>query len=534
MITVGCCPFHNSVIFLIMPTSQLTLAAVAAIARDLTSSLASKDRYDRLLTVVRRLIPCDAACLLRLDGEVLVPLASHGLSAQAAQRVYPRHQHPRLDLILRASEPLRFPVDSGLPDPFDHGLAAYPDAVPGIHACLGCLLLDDGEVVGALTADAVLSGAFDELDQQLLSTLGALAGAAMRSAEMMEQLEQLAEHRGQVVRALQRGQRRQGGFIGRSSGAQRTMQAVATVAPSTLPVLITGETGTGKELIARAVHDISPRHGETYLTLNCAALPDSMVESELFGHTAGAFTGSTGSRAGAFEIADQGTLFLDEIGELPLAAQAALLRVLQNGEIQRLGADRPLKVDVRVVAATNRDLQAEVHGGRFRADLYHRLAAFPIAIPPLRERREDIPLLSRHLLDEVRQQLGSPPLHLPDATLSALQQAAWPGNVRELHNVLQRAVLLASQQQLLQNPLEILPEHCLQPTTTTSESFSAASPEAGSTRNLRQRLDDFQRREIQRLLNQHNQQWASVARELGLHRSNLHRLAQRLGLRGTD
>jgi len=511
-----------------------TLAAVAALARDLTSSLAAKDRYERLLTVVRGLIPCDAACLLRLEGDVLVPLASHGLSTTAATQVYPRQEHPRLDLILRATEPLRFPVDSGLPDPFDHGLVDYPDAVPGIHACLGCPLWDDGEVVGALTADAVAVGAFDDLDQQLMATLGALAGAALRSAEMMERMEQLAEHRGQVARALQRAQRNQGGFIGRSPGALRTLQAVAVVAPSTLPVLITGETGTGKELIARAVHDASPRHSETYLTLNCAALPDSMVESELFGHTVGAFTGSTGSRAGAFEIAHEGTLFLDEIGELPLNAQAALLRVLQNGEIQRLGADRPLHVDVRVVAATNRDLAREVAAGRFRADLYHRLAAFPIAIPPLRERSEDIPLLSHRLLDEVRQQLGCPPLHLPVDTLVALQQAPWPGNVRELQNVLQRAVLLARQELPGSSPVEIRREHCQLPPNSPSSRPPEAKRESGHgeavPRNLRQRIDDFQRLEIQRLLLHHHQHWAAVARDLGLHRSNLHRLAQRLGL----
>lgn len=502
-----------------------TLAAVASIAGDLTASLAAEDRYQRFLNVVRRLIPCDAACLLRLEGQDLEPLASHGLSPAAANRRYRRGEHPRLEHILTSAEPVRFPVDSDLPDPFDHGLIAYPEAVPGIHACLGCRLVDDGEVVGALTADAVQPGAFDHLDPHVLALLGALAGAALRLAGLMDRLERHAARKDLVAHALQRVQR-QHGFIGRSPGALRVLQAVAMVAPTPVPVLITGETGTGKELVARAVHDASPRHQETFLALNCAALPDSMVESELFGHTAGAFTGAHGQRAGAFEVADQGTLFLDEIGELPLGAQASLLRALQNGEVQRLGADRSLRVDVRVIAATNRDLPAEIAAGRFRADLYHRLAAFPIAIPPLRERGEDIPLLVHYLGDELRQRLGAPPFHVDGEALALLQQVRWEGNVRELENVIQRALLTAMSEQPLADRLRIAPRHCQLPVAAVAPGPVRSA--GGGT--LRQRLDEASRREILDARQRHGGNWAAVARELGLHRSNLHRLIRRLGL----
>ena len=341
------------------------LEALLEIARDLTASLAGTDRYARLLEAVTRAIPCDAACLLRLQGDDLVPVAARGLVEEALVRRFPRRDHPRLDLILQSAEPVRFATDSPLADPFDGLLQADARALERVHACLGCRLMEGAQVVGALTADALDPHAFDRLDPWVLVTLGALAGAAMRTTGLIEALERTAERRGQVARELQRsaGLSSGGQFLGASAATRRLLDEIHLVARSDLAVLITGETGVGKELVARQIHDASPRRDEALIQVNCAALPESIAESELFGHVAGAFTGATRDRAGKFEIADGGTLFLDEIGELPLGLQPKLLRAIEQGEIQRVGSDRALRVDVRILAATNRNLEAEVAAG---------------------------------------------------------------------------------------------------------------------------------------------------------------------------
>jgi len=599
------------------------LQALLEIARDLTASLAAIDRYDRLLETVRRVIPADAACLLRLDGEDLVPLASHGLTEEARVRRYRRKNHPRLDLILRSPGPVRFPPDSDLPDPFDGMLASDPGALRHIHACLGCPLVEGGEVVGALTADALEPHAFDHLDERFLAALGALAAAAVRTTTLIERLEQTAARRGAVARELQQAaaQMSGGDILGQSAAVQRLLAHIELVARSDLPVLITGETGVGKELVARAIHSGSPRRDEALIHVNCAALPESIAESELFGHVAGAFTGAIRDRAGKFEIADGGTLFLDEVGELPLSLQPKLLRALQEGEIQRVGSDQGHRVDVRVVAATNRDLLREVEAGRFRTDLYHRLAVYPIRVPALRERREDIPLLAAYFLDVARRRLGLGPLRLTEEAKHRLREEPWPGNVRELENVISRAVLRAAGQEAArtaaqpaagnaglpgeggrgragdgergvpdgdasgrpdtgerarpadreerrgagserQAPLRIGVELLdLAGGQSGRESGSAedagagfgaaaggtAGTRAGATSGaeaaagatypdplevgpLRRRLEEFQRRAILASVARHRGNWAAAARELGLHRSNLHHLARRLGL----
>ena len=375
------------------------LEVLLEIVGDLTASLGARDRYERFLSAVRRLVPYDAACLLRLQGDDLVPLAGHGLVPAALERPYPRSRHPRLEAILRSEAPLLFPNDSPLPDPFDGLLVADPHALDRIHACLGCPLTADGEVVGALTADALDPEAFGGLDGRLLATLGALAGAALRTASLIEALERKAERGTRVARELQRSADETSGaaILGTSAAVAALLSEIAVVAASDLPVLVTGETGVGKELVARHVHSGSRRRDEALIHVNCAALPESIAESELFGHVQGAFTGAVRDRAGKFEVADGGSLFLDEVGELPLSLQPKLLRALQQGEIQRIGSDRPHRVDVRVIAATNRDLAAEVTRGRFRADLYHRLAVYPIRVPALRERREGNPVPPPHL-----------------------------------------------------------------------------------------------------------------------------------------
>jgi transcriptional regulator with GAF, ATPase, and Fis domain len=232
-------------------------------------------------------------------------------------------------------------------------------------------------------------------------------------------------------------------IIGRSDALNRVLHQVHLVAPTSSTVLVSGETGTGKELIARAIHQRSHRRKALFVAVNCAALPNTLVESELFGHEKGAFTGAIARRVGRFEQADGGTLFLDEVGELPLETQAKMLRVLQSGEFERVGGGRVLKSNVRVIAASNRDLEQAVHEGRFRSDLYHRLAIFPIKLPPLRDRREDIPILAAYLVARKARQLGRKIDRISNAILDRLAAYDWPGNVRELENVLERAIILS-------------------------------------------------------------------------------------------
>jgi len=249
-----------------------------------------------------------------------------------------------------------------------------------------------------------------------------------------------------------RNQRRFEQVIGKSPALEAVLEQVERVAPTDSTVLIQGETGTGKELIARAIHNISSRCGRSFAKLNCAAIPLDLLESELFGHEKGAFTGAIAQKIGRFELADKGTLFLDEVGDIPLALQPKLLRVLQEQEFERLGSTRTHQVDVRLVAATNHDLTEMVKRSEFRSDLYYRLNVFPILLPPLRARREDIPALVTHFVEIFGRRMGKQIEHIPPKTMSALSSYQWPGNIRELQNLIERAVIL-SNDGVLPNPL---------------------------------------------------------------------------------
>jgi formate hydrogenlyase transcriptional activator len=256
--------------------------------------------------------------------------------------------------------------------------------------------------------------------------------------------------------------------IGNSPALELVLEQVERVASTDSTVLIQGETGTGKELIARAIHNISARYGRSFVKLNCAAIPLDLLESELFGHEKGAFTGAIAQKVGRFEMADKGTLFLDEVGDIPLALQPKLLRVLQEQEFERLGSTRTHQVDVRLVAATNRDLMNMVKRGEFRIDLYYRLNVFPVTLPPLRERREDIPDLVAHFVDIYSRRMDKQIDEIPAETLSALRSYPWPGNIRELQNIIERAVIL-SNDGVLPNPLpKAEAQDAIMPPTTTT------------------------------------------------------------------
>src|SRR5246127_1842520 len=242
-------------------------------------------------------------------------------------------------------------------------------------------------------------------------------------------------------------------IIGNSSALEAVLEQVERVAPTDSTVLIQGETGTGKELIAHAIHNLSLRSGRALVRVNCAAIPLDLLESELFGHERGAFTGAIAQKVGRFELADKGTLFLDEVGDIPAALQPKLLRVLQEQEFERLGSTRTHKVDVRLVAATHRDLTDMVRRGEFRSDLYFRLNVFPVLLPPLRERREDIPELVMHFVEKIGRRVGKKIERIPPTTMLALTSYEWPGNIRELQNLIERAVILAKDG-VLPNPLQ--------------------------------------------------------------------------------
>ena len=254
-------------------------------------------------------------------------------------------------------------------------------------------------------------------------------------------------------------------IIGRGQGIKRVLHQVEQVAPANCPVLVSGETGTGKELIAQEIHRLSGRKDRVMVLVNCAALPSALVESELFGRERGAYTGALTAQVGRFEIANGSTIFLDEVGELSMEVQAKLLRVLQQGEFQRLGSPKTHKVDVRIIAATNRDLAEEVRKGRFREDLYYRLRVFPIEIPPLRERLEDIPLLVFAFMEEFTTRMGKKISNIPRKAMEALQRHSWPGNIRELRNVIEHIVIVSSGETLKVSFLGDSPSRDAQPVT---------------------------------------------------------------------
>ena len=305
---------------------------------------------------------------------------------------------------------------------------------------------------------------------------------------------------------------------------RRVMAQIERVAASESRVCIYGETGTGKELVARTLHEKSHRAGGPFVTLNCAAVPAELIESELFGHEKGSFTGAAQRHTGKFEQAHRGTLFLDEIGDMPAAMQAKLLRVLEEGEVERVGGDKPTAVDVRVVVATHRNLEQLVEAGTFRRDLYHRVVVFPVELPPLRRRCEDLPALVEHFARQVCAQNGWKPIPFTRSAIDALKEYPWPGNIRELRNVVERLLLLADSEIDREAVALALPAlRSVQPSI-------ASEPGAGLAGPLAQRVQEFERATVLAELERNHRNVSQTARALGLERSHLYKKCQQLGI----
>ena len=310
-----------------------------------------------------------------------------------------------------------------------------------------------------------------------------------------------------------------------SAVMREVMAQVEHVAASETRVCIRGETGTGKELIARTLHEKSPRRNGPFISLNCAAIPAELMESELFGHEKGSFTGAAVRHVGKFEHAHGGTLFLDEIGDMPLTMQAKLLRVLEEGEIERVGGDKPFAVEVRVVVATHRNLEEQVRQGTFREDLYHRVFVFPIVLPPLRERREDIRVLAEHFVRQLADQNNWKPKNISVEAMVALEGYAWPGNVRELRNVIERVLLLSPADMV--EPATV--ERAL-PRAVAGNSHALAATGALAIGSLAQRVEAFERETLLAELKRHRHHMTNTAKALGLERSHLYKKCQQLGI----
>src|SRR5579859_2692115 len=366
---------------------------------------------------------------------------------------------------------------------------------------IGCIYLDSTSVVNR----------FNEDHLQLMVAVAGISAVALDNARRVQWLEQENQRLTTEVRQEQ-------SLVGEGARMNEVFQFIGRVAPTEATVLLEGESGTGKELAARALHRNSHRSGKPFVAINCAAIPETLLESDLFGHERGAFTGAASQKKGRLEVADGGVVFLDEIGELALGLQVKLLRVLQEREFERVGGTQPIKIDVRVIAATNRDLAEAVRKGEFRQDLYYRLAVMRLTMPPLRERREDIPMLTRHFLQKNAKRCKVKPRPVTREAMSALVNYEWPGNVRELENAVERALVMGSSEMVL---LEDLPESLIE----------QAMPEEMEEGRYHAHVKEVKRQLILDAVQQTGGNYVEAAGILGVHPNYLHRLIRNLGLK---
>jgi DNA-binding NtrC family response regulator len=373
------------------------------------------------------------------------------------------------------------------------------------------VVMMSGQADIAMAVQATRLGALDFLEKPISTE------KLLLTVENALKLQRLESENRQLKQRLGKHE-----IVWQGSAMKKVMAQLERVAASETRICILGETGTGKELVARTIHERSSRADGAFITLNCAAVPAELIESELFGHEKGSFTGAAGRHIGKFEQAGHGTIFLDEIGDMPLAMQAKLLRVLEEGEVERIGGDKPVSVNVRVVVATHRDLGARVREDKFRQDLFHRIYVFPLVLPPLRERREDIPPLVAHFAAQVCAQNGWKPVPFSAEAMETLQSHTWPGNVRELRNMVERLMLLATDGQVDRATVEIAIPAGVTTGTGMSSTFSSGP--------LSQRVDVFERESILAELKRSRSNMSLAAKSLGLERSHLYKKAEQLGI----
>jgi len=487
--------------------AERDLAALVQASEDLHALPGTEPLAHRLLELVFAVAPAGRAALLLLDRE------------GEPEAVFARDQRGRSAPFPVSRTLLRQAVDGRITI-----LAADVLCAPGLdqaasvqaerlRSLLAIPLAGPDGILGLLYADTRESEArFDEGHLALLAAAGRLAALALGNQRRLEWLE--GEKR-RLAAALDPG------MVGESPRMKEVYRLLAKVAPTASTVLLRGESGSGKELAARALHDASPRNGRPFVAINCATLSETLLESELFGHEKGAFTGAVERKIGKLEVADTGTVFLDEVGEIPPNLQAKLLRVLEEREFERVGGTRPIRVDVRLVAATHRDLEKAIREGTFRADLYYRLSVITLTLPPLRDRREDIPLLASHFAARVARDLGRPVAGFSPEARACLQRYPWPGNVRELRNAVERAVVLGEGELIVP---EDLPE-------TVLETAQGGAGEPTALPQYHAAVNDYKRRLIVDAVKEARGNISKAAVLLGLHPNYLHRLVTNLELR---
>jgi formate hydrogenlyase transcriptional activator len=497
----------------------------------MVANLELRDLLRAISQDVRRVMQCDYAGLSLPDAENK-QLRLYALDFPAGKGflqeefVYPMEGTPS-GTAFRSMKPLT------LQSPFTSWLN-YPIVQIAVREGLKsvcCLpLISRNRAIGVLVLGRLRDDAFSQTDISFLSQVASQVALAVDNALAFREIRELKEQLSKEKLYLEDEIRAEMNFaqiIGNSPSLRKSLKRVETVAPTDSTVLIYGETGTGKELIARAIHDLSPRRSKPFVKLNCAAIPTGLLESELFGHEKGAFTGAIGQRIGRFEIADGGTIFLDEIGEIPLELQTKLLRVLQEREFERLGSSRTIRTNARLIAATNRDLEAMVSEQKFRSDLFFRLDVFPVHVPALRERDGDIPLLARHFTQQFSTRMKKVIETIPSAAMDALCRYHWPGNIRELQNVIERAVIISPGPGLCVDVADLKFPKASHPEER------AVTPKSESIGALHGILEETERQQILQALKQSN--WVvagphGAAARLGMNRSTLQVRIRKLGI----
>ncbi len=517
----------------ILGTEIIELQALYEIARLIGSAHDLDGTLSRVLKILHDILRMERATLLLLDdsGKRLVIRASYGLSDEEVSRGVYRVDEGITGKIFKTGSP--FVVPDVHSEPLFLNKTRARDIRKGQFSFLGVPVVLHERPVGVLTVDRLfgLEIAFEE-DIRFLTVLATLIAQFLHLHQAIRQGQADLRAENLTLKAELKKRYSSHNIIGQSKAMQAVYLAIDKVAPSKATVLLLGESGTGKELVARALHQASPRASKPFLKINCAALPENLLESELLGHEKGAFTGAQSLKKGRFELADGGTLFLDEIGELPLELQAKLLRVLQERQFERLGGTTTVTVDVRLIAATNRSLKRAVQEGLFRADLYYRLNVVPIKLPPLRERQEDIPLLLDFFLRESNRTNGKN-VRLSREVLDFLRTYDWPGNVRELQNLVERLVIMADDDWVT---LTDLPSFMLaQPEEKVSGSAPATVEQDGSvSRRGRHSLADLERQEVEAALQRHGWVQSRAARELGLTQRQIGYRIKKYGLKRPD